>query len=54
MKKELVEKTEAFLKGTFTESTYLQSVPSEAAYRLEHLTVLPTLPRVLRKKKVLM
>ena len=36
MKKELVEKTEAFLKGTFTESTYLQSVPSEAAYRLEH------------------
>lgn len=36
MKKELIEKTEAFLKGTFTESTYLQSVPSEAAYRLEH------------------
>ena len=36
MNKELVEKTEAFLKGTFTESTYLQSVPSEAAYRLEH------------------
>ena len=36
MKKELVEKTEAFLKETFTESTYLQSVPSEAAYRLEH------------------
>lgn len=36
MKKELVEKTEAFLKETFTESTYLQTVPSEAAYRLEH------------------
>ena len=36
MNKELVEKTEAFLKGTFIESTYLQSVPSEAAYRLEH------------------
>ena len=36
MNKELVEKTEAFLKETFTESTYLQSVPSEAAYRLEH------------------
>ena len=36
MNKELVEKTEVFLKETFTESTYLQSVPSEAAYRLEH------------------
>lgn len=36
MNKELVEKTEVFLKETFTESTYLQTVPSEAAYRLEH------------------
>ena len=36
MNKELVEKAEAFLKEIFAQSAYLQSVPSEAAYRLEH------------------
>ena len=36
MNKEHVEKTELFLKETFARSAYLQSVPAEAAYRLEH------------------
>jgi len=36
MNKKHVEKTELFLKETFARSAYLQSVPAEAAYRLEH------------------
>ena len=36
MNKEHVEKTELFLKETVARSAYLQSVPAEAAYRLEH------------------
>lgn len=36
MNKERVAKTEMFLKETFARSTYLQSMPSEAAYRIEH------------------
>lgn len=36
MNKEIINKTEAFLKETFANSTYLQQNPSEAAYRLEH------------------
>lgn len=36
MNKEIINKTEAFLKETFANSTCLQQNPSEAAYRLEH------------------
>ena len=36
MNKEIINKTEAFLKETFAASTYLQENPSECAYRLEH------------------
>ena len=33
---EMIAKTEAFLKETFTASTYLQANPTERDYRLEH------------------
>ena len=36
MNRELVAKTETFLKETFAASEFLQANPSEAAYRLEH------------------
>lgn len=36
MSKEMITKTESFLKETFAASEYLQNNPSEAAYRLEH------------------
>ena len=36
MNMEIINKTEAFLKETFANSTYLQQNPSEAAYRSEH------------------
>ena len=36
MNMEIINKTEAFLKETFANSTYLQQNPAEAAYRLEH------------------
>ena len=36
MNMEIIKKTEAFLKETFANSTYLQQNPFEAAYRLEH------------------
>lgn len=36
MNQDIIQKTEAFLKDTFASSVYLQSTPSEAAYRLEH------------------
>lgn len=36
MNKEMITKTESFLKETFAASEYLQNNPSEAAYRLEH------------------
>ncbi len=36
MDKELIQKTEAFLKDTFHTSPYLQQHPDELAYRLEH------------------
>ena len=36
MNKEIINNTEAFLKETFANSTYLQQNPSEAEYRLEH------------------
>lgn len=36
MNTELISKTEAFLKDTFTASTYLQSHPADRDYRLEH------------------
>ena len=32
----MIAKTEAFLKDTFTASTYLQSHPADRDYRLEH------------------
>lgn len=36
MNTELIAKTEAFLKDTFTASTYLRSHPTDQDYRLEH------------------
>ena len=36
MNRELVEKTEAFLKETFDASPYLQAHPADKAYRLQH------------------
>lgn len=36
MNTEIIFKTEAFLKKTFAESTYLQKNPGERDYRLEH------------------
>ena len=36
MNKEMIAKTESFLKETFATSTYLQDNPAEASYRLEH------------------
>ena len=36
MNKEMIAKTEAFLKDTFAASTYLQNNPTERDYRLEH------------------
>ena len=36
MNTEMITKTEAFLKETFTASTYLQNNPTERDYRLEH------------------
>ena len=36
MNTEMIAKTEAFLKDTFTDSTYLQSNPTDRDYRLEH------------------
>lgn len=36
MNKEMITKTEAFLKDTFAVSTYLQANPAGCAYRLEH------------------
>jgi len=36
MQTDLILKTEAFLKKTFTQSSYLTANPTEAAYRLEH------------------
>ena len=32
----MIKKTEAFLKETFTASTYLQANPTDRDYRLEH------------------
>ena len=32
----MIAKTEAFLKDTFTASTYLRSHPADKDYRLEH------------------
>ena len=36
MNKEMIQKTEAFLKDTFAASTYLQTNPTDRDYRLEH------------------
>ena len=36
MNREMIAKTEAFLKETFVESTYLQANPTERDYRLQH------------------
>ena len=36
MNKEMIAKTEAFLKDTFAASAYLQSCPADRDYRLEH------------------
>ena len=36
MDREMIAKTEAFLKNTFAASTYLQSHPTDRDYRLEH------------------
>ena len=36
MNREMIAKTEVFLKETFAASTYLQANPSERDYRLEH------------------
>lgn len=36
MNREMISKTEAFLKETFAASTYLQSNPTDRDYRLEH------------------
>ena len=36
MNREMIAKTEAFLKETFAASTYLQNNPTERDYRLEH------------------
>ena len=36
MNKEMIQKTEAFLKDTFAASTYLQAYPTDRDYRLEH------------------
>ena len=36
MNREIIAKTEDFLKDTFAASTYLQSHPTERDYRLEH------------------
>ena len=36
MNREMIAKTEAFLKETFAASTYLQANPTERDYRLEH------------------
>ncbi|MGM9563506.1 MAG: HD domain-containing protein [Faecousia sp.] len=36
MNRELVEKTEAFLKETFDASPYLQAHPADKAYRFQH------------------
>ena len=36
MNREMIAKTEAFLKETFVASTYLQANPTERDYRLEH------------------
>ena len=36
MDREMIAKTEAFLKETFAASTYLQANPTERDYRLEH------------------
>jgi len=36
MNREMIEKTEAFLKETFAASSYLQAHPTERDYRLEH------------------
>lgn len=33
---DLIKKTEAFLKETFAESSYMQSHPADCAYRIEH------------------
>lgn len=33
---DLIKKTEAFLKETFTASAYMQSHPADCAYRIEH------------------
>lgn len=36
MNREIIAKTEAFLKNTFAASTYLQNNPTDRDYRLEH------------------
>ena len=36
MNREMISKTEAYLKDTFASSTYLQANPSDRDYRLEH------------------
>ena len=36
MNREMIAKTEAFLKDTFAQSTYLQEHPADRDYRLEH------------------
>lgn len=36
MDREMIAKTEAFLKDTFSSSTYLQNNPTDRDYRLEH------------------
>ena len=36
MNREMIAKTEAFLKNTFAASTYLQNNPTDRDYRLEH------------------
>ena len=36
MNREMISKTEAFLKDTFAASTYLQANPADRDYRLEH------------------
>ena len=36
MNREMIAKTEDFLKDTFAKSTYLQNNPTDRDYRLEH------------------
>ena len=51
MDKELIRRSESFLKETFAASEFLQANPAEAAYRLEHSYRVANIAKMIAEKE---